>query len=209
METNYRIAYNKGWEDLKKKVPEEIASRLSASYCSSTRQFTVPFFNSEFVLDYDSESIRRKSDGQAPEIMASIIILNYLSFSEVPGKPGYKWVSLKEIPNGGALFYPAFHKSAIEVLIETFGRQPERLLRCGAVLGGQPALLGKVSVVFHAFPEIPLCVVIWEGDEEVRANAAILYDPSVARLLHIESLIGLGMYLSEKLKQLAATPSLL
>ncbi len=40
------------------------------------------------------------------------------------------------------------------------------------------------------------------GDEEIRANATVLYDPSVAQLLHIESVIGLGMYLSAKLKQL-------
>lgn len=26
METNYRIAYNKGWQDFKKKVPEETVS---------------------------------------------------------------------------------------------------------------------------------------------------------------------------------------
>lgn len=209
METNYRIAYNKGWQDLKKKVPEEIASRLSVSYCSSTCQFIVTFFNSEYILDCDNETIRRKSDGQVPEIMASIIILNYLSFSEVSQKPAYKWVSLKEIPNGGALFYPAFQKNTIEVLIETFGRQPKQLLSCGAALGGQSASLGNVSVVFHAFPEIPLCVVVWEGDEEVRANATVLYDPSISYLLHIESLIGLGMYLSAKLKQLEASHSLL
>jgi hypothetical protein len=202
MDTNYRIAYNKGWQDLKKKVPEEIASRLSVKYCSSTRQFTVTFFNSEYILDCHNETITRKSNGQTPEIMASIIILNYLSFSDISLKPYDKWVSLKEIPNGGALFYPAFQKNTIEVLIETFGRQPKLLLSCGSALGGQPASMGSVSAVFHAFPEVPLCIVIWEGDEEIRANAAVLYDPSIAYLLHIESLIGLGMYLSAKLKQL-------
>lgn len=205
METNYRIAYHAGWQDLKKKEPEEIASRLSVSYCNSTRQFTVPFFNEEYILDWDSETIHRKTGGQAPEIMASIIILNYLSFSDVSPKPGHKWVSLKEIPNGGALFYPAFQKNTIGVLIDTFGQQPKQLLTCAAALGGRPAPFGNVSVVFQAFPEIPLCVIMWEGDEEVRTNATLLYDPSVADLLHIESLIGLGMYLAVQLKRLAAS----
>lgn len=52
-------------------------------------------------------------------------------------------------------------------------------------------------------PEVLLCVVIWEGDNEVRANATVLYKPSVAGLLHIESVIGVGMYLGERLKKLA------
>lgn len=205
METNYRIAYDKGWQDVKKKLPAEIVSRRSVSYCSSKCQFTVPFFNSEYILDCSNETITRKTDRQIPDITASIIILNYLSFSDISPKPDNKWVSLKEIPNGGALFYPAFRKNTIELLLRTFGEQPKELLTCAAALGGQPAALGSASAVFRAFPEIPMCIVMWEGDEEVRANATVLYDPSVADLLHVESIIGLGMYLAAKLKQLAGS----
>ena len=32
MNTNYRIAYDKYWQDLKRKVPEEIATQLAVSY---------------------------------------------------------------------------------------------------------------------------------------------------------------------------------
>ncbi|EGO64477.1 DUF3786 domain-containing protein [Acetonema longum] len=204
METNYRIAYDKGWQDVKKKLPEEIVSRRSVSYCSSKNQFTVPFFNSEYILDCRNETITGKTAGQIPDITASIIILNYLSFSDISPTPDKKWVSLKEIPKGGALFYPAFRKNTIEVLLKTFGKQPKELLTCAAALGGQSASLGSASVVFHAFPEIPLCIVMWEGDEEVRANATVLYDPSIADILHVESIIGLGMYLAAKLNQLAS-----
>lgn len=204
METNYRVAYDKGWQDLKKKNPEEIASRLAVSYSVSNRQFTVTFFAVEYVLDCVSETIWRKADSKVPEIMASIIILNYLSFSDEARKPESRWVSLKEMPNGGALFYPAFHKNTIQVLIESFGSQPKKLVNCAATLGGQLTAMGSAAVVFQAFPEIPLCVVVWEGDDEVRANATVLYDPSTSDLLHIETLIGLGMYLAEQLKKLAA-----
>ena len=200
LETNYRIAYDKYWRDLKRKVPEEIATQLAVTYCSETRQFTVTFFNSEYILDCDNETIHRKTDEHVPEIMAAIIILNYLAYARPPQKTIKKWVSLKEIPNGGMLFYPAFHKNSILGLIETYGHQANQLLVSAADLGGQPASFGDASVVFQAFPEIPLCVTVWEGDEEVPANATILFDPSIEPLLHIESVIGLGMYLASKLK---------
>jgi len=32
METNYRIAYDNWWQDLKRKVPEEIATQLAVTY---------------------------------------------------------------------------------------------------------------------------------------------------------------------------------
>lgn len=203
LETNYRIAYDKYWQDLKRKIPEEIATQLAVSYSSDTRQFVVTFFDLEYILDCNTETIYGKADGHVPEIMASIIMLNYLAYARAPIETAKKWVSLKEIPNGGMLFYPAFHKNSIIGLIKAFGHQPNQLLVCAAALGGKPTSFGDASVIFQAFPEIHLCVIVWEGDEEVRANATILFEPTVEHRLHIESVIGLGMYLSSKLKQSA------
>ena len=203
METNYRIAYNKWWQDLKRKVPEEIVEQLAVTYCSNTRQFVVTFFNLEYILDCNTETIYRKTDGHVPNIMASIIMLNYLAYAQSPQETAKKWISLKEIPNGGMLFYPAFHKNSIIGLIKAFGHQSSRLLACATALGGQPTSFGDASVIFQAFPEIPLCVIVWEGDEEVRANATLLFEPSIEHRLHIESVIGLGMYLASQLKRKA------
>ncbi|HZK83875.1 MAG TPA: DUF3786 domain-containing protein [Desulfosporosinus sp.] len=201
METNYRIAYDKWWQDLKRRAPEEIATQLAVSYCSDTRQFVVTFFNTEYILDYKTETIYRKIDRQVPEIMASIIMLNYLVYARHSEETSEKWVSLKEIPNGGMLFYPAFHKQSIVSLIKAFGHQSKQLLACASVLGGQPTSSGDASAIFQAFPEISLRVIVWEGDEEVRSNATLLFQPSIEHLLHIESVIGLGMYLVSKLKR--------
>ncbi|MDP4126308.1 MAG: DUF3786 domain-containing protein [Bacillota bacterium] len=199
METNYRIAYDKYWQDLKRKDPEEVTSHLAVTYSSNNRQFVVTFFNTEYVLDCNTETINGKRNGDVPDIMASIIMLNYLTYAQPPQGTAKRWVSLKEIPNGGMLFYPAFHKNSIIGLIKAFGHHSQQLLAPAADMGGKPATFGDASVIFQAFPEIPLCVIVWEGDEEVRANATILYEPSIEHMLHIESVIGLGMYLSSKL----------
>jgi len=200
METNYRVAYDKYWQDIKRMVPEEIETHLDVTYSRNTQQFVVKFFSSEYIVDYKTEMIYRKADGHVPDINASIIILNYLAYAKPPQDTAKKWVSLKEIPNGGMLFYPAFHKNSILGLINSFGHRTKQLLVCAAAMGGEPASFGDVSAVFQAFPEIPLCVIVWEGDEEVRANATILFEPSIEHLLHIESSIGLGMYLASQLK---------
>ncbi|WP_425060206.1 hypothetical protein SCACP_08780 [Sporomusa carbonis] len=204
METNYRIAYNKGWDDLKQKAPEDIASTMDVTYLSDNRQFIVPFLNENYIVDCNKQSIHKEADGTVPGIGASILILHYLTFFQTRAEPVNKWVSLKEIPNGGMLFYPAFHKESITGLIKTFGHQPAHLLECAQRIGGRPARFGDASAVFTVFPKIPLCVVIWEGDEEIAANATVLFDPSVEHFLHIESIIGLGGYIANKLIKLAA-----
>ena len=202
METNYRIAYAKGWQDVKEKDPLEIAARLAVTFHPDTQQFTLEFFGEEYLLDWATEKIWRKTDGQVPEITDSIIMLNYLSFSDSLVPPTDQWVSLKEIPNGGALFYPAFRENTIQVIIQTFGHRPDHFRRCAAALGGKPGPFKGVSAVFQAFPEIPLSIILWEGDEEISANATVLMQPSIASLLHIECLIGLGMLLGTKLRDI-------
>lgn len=200
MDTNYRVSYDIWWKDLKTKDPEKISTYLEVTYSHSTRQFTVTFFNSEYILDCNNETIYRKSDGYVPDMTISVLILNYLVYAQSVEETTNEWVSLKEIPGGGKLFYPAFYKTAITDLINAFGNNSKELFRCATPFGGKSTSYGNASVIFQAFPEIPLCVVIWEGDEEIAANATILYKPSIKNLLHIESIIGLGGILASKLK---------
>lgn len=172
---------------------------MDVLYLREKQQFVVPYLNENYIVDCANKTICKEKDGAVPKIGAAILILHYLSFFQTRAEIDNKWVSLKEIPNGGMLFYPAFHKDAICGLIKAFGHQASLLLACAKPLGGQPAGFGDASAVFRVFPKIPLCVVIWEGDEEIAANATVLFDPSIAQFLHIESVIGLGGYLANEL----------
>ncbi|KLU66570.1 hypothetical protein DEAC_c12360 [Desulfosporosinus acididurans] len=202
IESNYRNTCQKFWRDIKKSDPTEITAVRTVSYNSDTRQFIVLFFNEEYVVDSDQEIIRRRRDGYVPEVLATIIILNYLANARPFRGSDVNWVSIKELP-GGMIFYSAFHKTVISVLIESFGHQSSRLMEVSHVLDGKPGPFGDASVILRAFPEIPLCVVIWEGDEEVNPNATILYDFSIGQILDTGISIDLGVYLAEELKKLA------
>ena len=201
-EFNYRAVYEKFWQDIKKRAPEEITAARAVLYSSDTRQFVVIFFEEEYIADSVKETICRKADGQVPDVVATIIILNYLAYAQPLPESSPSWVSIKEIP-GGMIFYAAFHKTAISVLIEAFGHQADRLMTVARSLGGQAGPFGNTSVVFKVFPEISLCVKVWEGDEEVQANATILYDPSIEFMLQSAICIDLGIYLAGQLKRLA------
>lgn len=203
VESSYRSVYEKFWQDIKKRDPEEITMTRAVSYSSDTRQFIVRFFDAEYIIDCEKESITRREDGHVPEVVATIIILNYLAYARPLPEHSPSWVSIKEIPDG-MIFYPAFHKTAISVLIGAFGHQSGLLKTVAPSLGGQAGPFGDASVVFKAFPEISLCVIVWEGDDEVAANATILYDPSIEQMLQSAISIDLGVYLAGKLKRLAA-----
>ena len=203
MKSNYRVAYDKGWQDLKQKDPADVARNMQAQYLPTKQQIIVPFLNENYIVDLGKETMVCENDGETPTIEAAILVLHYLSFFQSTAAVAGRWVSLKEIPNGGMLFYPAFHKEAICGLIKAFGHQTGAFQECVAILGGQPAKFGDVSASFPVFPKTPLCVTLWEGDEEIPANATMLFDPSIEHFLHIESIIALGLYLAKRLIKLA------
>lgn len=144
----------------------------------------------------------RKKDKFELVIDDSIIILNYLTYSTEDINKSNKWVSLKEISNGGALFYPAFFNSVIKSLISTFGNNINEFDKRALKLGGKYIKLGDKGYEFKILPKISICISIWEGDDEISPNATILYDPSIADLVHIETVIGIGYFICNKLSKL-------
>ena len=199
MESNYKDAYNFEWSKLKELEPLDLSNRLDVHYNNENKQLTVPFFNEEYLLDFTSETIHKIVDNSIPSIDDSIIILNYLTFSSNNIKEENKWVTLKEIPNGGVLFFPSFQNMTVKRLIKTFGNNIYYFEENALKLGGEKINLGDKAYKFKVLPKICICVVMWEGDEELSPNASILFDPSIQHLLHIETVIGAGICVANKL----------
>lgn len=199
MESNYIVAYKNEWKKLKEKNLDKVAEILDVEYLEEKHQIIVVFLYEEYIVDFKLEKIYKKNNGEVPSISACIIILNYLTFSEKLIIPSTKWVSLKELPNGGALFYPAFHKSSIVNLINKFGFNSKDFIISGNKIGCEIGDFGDRSIIFRVLPKISLCFVLWEGDEEIAPNATILFESSIQYILHIETIIGLGMFVCDKL----------
>ncbi|HHY41671.1 MAG TPA: DUF3786 domain-containing protein [Thermoanaerobacterales bacterium] len=199
MKNNYLATINKGWEILSKKNPEEVAEYMKVLYLKDKRQFIVPHLNEEYIVDCNSETIRNKKDGSLASLDLTILTLHYLTFFTKKHDLEGRWVSLKEIPNGGILFYPAFFRDSIQGLVKSFGHDTELFIACANKLGGHTGTLGTASALFYVFPKVCAYVVIWDGDEEIPANATLLFDKSIVHFLHIESIIGVGGYLIKRL----------
>ena len=122
MDSNYKVAYDFEWNKLKRLNPLDISKRLDVKYLNDNKEFIIPFFENDYIIDFKNTAIYIKEDNKEPLIDDSIIMLNYLTYSTDLIINTNKWVTLKEIPKGVALFYPAFYKMTIKRLIETFSK---------------------------------------------------------------------------------------
>lgn len=199
MESNYKVAYYNEWKTLQKRNFKNVEEIRNVTYDEDKKEFYIKVFNRKYILNCNDETIRRSDDNQIPSAETGVMILNYLSFTENNIDKTNKWVSLKEIPNGGMMFYPAFYKSSIVSLINTFGYDSSKLRKCGENLGGKEIKMGDVAFEFEVFPKVFCRVVIWEGDDEISPSATLLFDSSVQYMMHVESIIGLGGYVINKI----------
>ncbi|MBN9647794.1 DUF3786 domain-containing protein [Terrisporobacter glycolicus] len=199
MESNYKVAYYNEWKTLQKRDFKNVEEIRNVTYDEDKKEFYIKVFNRKYILNCNDETIRRSDDNQIPSAETGVMILNYLSFTENNIDKTNKWVSLKEIPNGGMMFYPAFYKSSIVSLINTFGYDSSKLRKCGENLGGKEIKMGDVAFEFEVFPKVFCRVVIWEGDDEISPSATLLFDSSVQYMMHVESIIGLGGYAINKI----------
>ena len=97
------------------------------------------------------------------------------------------WITFREIPSG-EFYYSAFVKRAKEPLVKTFGDRPELLIELGIKMGGAKGTEGDASLLFNVFPYIPVCLVLWAGDDEFPPDGNLLFDASISQYLSAEDI---------------------
>jgi hypothetical protein len=207
---NLADVLEKGWEDLAARDFEEVARFGLVKLEEGEGIFHLPFFNDIFMVDARNKKIEFKppEDAGAEPVKAPFIssflatlLVHYLASVkdiDIANKP----MSFREIPDGGDIYFPAFQNNAIRPIIERYGERPEDLLVAGEKLGSKPIDKGDAAVEIPVFPKIPVTVIVWAGDEEIPANANILFDSTAKDQIHIEDLAVIGGVVAGKLVKL-------
>ncbi len=127
------------------------------------------------------------ADGPPAGQMQAVLILHYLIGLLQHGyHPSSEWISFKETRDG-KLFWPAFQESAIKPLARSFQSDPEGLVRNLAErLGGRMVEGGDVAVEVATFPGVLVRLVLWKADEELPAEASLLFDRNLTEIYSTE-----------------------
>jgi hypothetical protein len=154
-------------------------------------RFRVPFLNRVYHIgfpefDFEDEA---ESETEIP-IQEQILILHYMQ-SPAPALSTDSWVSYREIP-GASFYYSAFVKRAIDPLKKVFGQNVDGLLQAGEILGGKTIDTGDVGYEFRLFPNIPVRLILWAGDEEFPAEANMVFDENIKEILSPEDIAWLA-----------------
>ncbi len=131
--------------------------------------------------------------------MQGVLILHYLIGLLRHGyHPRGEWISFKETRDG-KLFWPAFQESTIKPLVQSFHRDQGGLVRnLVERLGGREVDGGDVAVEVATFPCVLVRLIFWKEDEELPAEASLLFDRGLNEIYSTEDVAVLLLAVVQK-----------
>lgn len=181
----------------KEKSAVEMAKCSGAHYSTSDNKLYLKYLNSPIEVDYLTGEITSQGLWKLTQ-NDKVLILQYLVFS-CGVKPRESWITFLQLPDGPH-HHALFVSEAIKPLAERFGQNLNEFKNQLSLFGAEEISLGHCGVVVTAFPNIPLAIGLWQGDDEFEANANILFDITAPMHLSTAALWVLGIEMSHKLR---------
>lgn len=190
-------AYSDAIKIFRMKDPVEMSRNSGASYQADSGVITLKYFGKPVRVMFpdgeivsDSEMELKKND--------KVLIIKYL-VSACGVKPRGSWVPFLQLPDGPHHHVP-FVNEALNPLAEDYGENLIEFRQRLSEFDAEIIKMGDIGAVIYAFPNVPLAVCIWEGDDEFPAKANILFDITAPLNLTTAALWVLGIELSRKLR---------
>ncbi len=187
-------------------LPKQVAA---AGYDWNPQSITVRFLGREYRLSASDRELvpggggTESSGGAAdPTTLAErILILHYLA--KASGKPlSGRLVGFDQLA-GGRFYGSAFRKRTEQPLAALFEKDPGRLEKAAAMMGGGPGGHGSASALLLPFPRVPMTLIVWAGDEEIPSNAKVLFDDTAEDYLTTEDMTVLGDQVVRRLREVS------
>ncbi len=188
-EYGHELAYKLACEQLAKLHDiEQQCIRSGARYqvIDSQKVITIEYLNRSYLITLPDIEISLADSNEKVPLRDKILILHY--FLQAKGTISTnKIIAYKELPQG-ASYFPTFSVRTIKPLLDHFGKEPSRLIDIAKKLGGHKVDYGDVAVTIDAFSNVPITLVLWQGDDEFAPEGSILFDSTISDYLPPEDI---------------------
>jgi len=206
---SYEISLKIAWDELAALATES--------------EYHVVFLSDRHLVRLGEKSILSEPSGNSADEVSSVLVLHYLiGILKCGFHPRGEWISFKEL-KGGNVFWPALSRSTIEPLAAYLQQNTPQRTRQNAPQSikentphnslGLPGTVespetrwaaksmpdGSLTLDVAAFPDIPVRVIFWVGDDDLPCDATMLFDRGLAEIYCTEDIAVLLMRVAEKI----------
>ena len=177
----YDQALQRGFEELRSGSSQP--DRLAA--LGATREggvIRIPVLNRALVVDLDQRTVMVEWDGSSKSVWA-VLAVHYLCATDVTVDD--RDVSFSYFSDCRS-YLSVFGKRIVGRFLATSGRTAEQFIRASEALGGVRLPGSGMRYSFNVLPRIPVVIVRYDGDDELKAGASVVYRADAERLLPAE-----------------------
>lgn len=183
----------------------------AAGYDWHPESITVRFLGRDYLLSISELDLVPRAGGTETSVGAAnpdtfaerILILHYLL--KASGTPlSGRLVGFDQLA-GGRFYGSAFRKRTELPLASLFSKDPGRLVQAAVRLGGMQGGHGSSSALLTPLPRVPMTLIVWAGDDELPANAKVLFDDTAEEYLTTEDIAVLGDQVFRRMKDAFGT----
>ncbi|MBN1526364.1 MAG: DUF3786 domain-containing protein [Candidatus Omnitrophica bacterium] len=166
---------------------------------SDAGKHAIEFLADAYDINLEKRTVLSKSRNAPAKDYITILLLHYLiGISKKKCAPSGEWVSFKEMESG-RFYYSAFYEGAIKPIVKKYGEDPGKLSEAMKKFGGRDIETGDAGIEISVFPDVPVRIVIWKGDEEFEAEATMLFDKSISSIFSTEDIAVLARVLAHSI----------
>jgi hypothetical protein len=159
--------------------------------------FAIRFLGAEHEVLWPEGDARQVAVSSPADITAHILLLHYLLMAD--GTPmANQWIAFRRLP-GGMGYDAAFQGRADRRLVQRFGSDRSAFEAAAQALEGERLAFGDASYSFRVLPSLWLAAVLNLADDELPAEASVLFDGAANHYLPTEDLAVLGGTLAGRL----------
>ena len=188
-EYGYELAYKLACEQLAKIDDiKQQCHKSGARYqeMDSKKVIIIEYLNQSYQITLPDIEISLTDSEEKVPIRDKVLILHYLTSAKSTPATN-KLITYRELPEG-ANYFPTFSKRTIKVILDHFGKEPRRLVDAAEKLGGHRVDYGDVAVTINAFRQVPITLVLWQGDSELAPQGSIIFDATISDYLSTEDI---------------------
>ncbi|MGD9475106.1 MAG: DUF3786 domain-containing protein [Eubacteriaceae bacterium] len=163
------------------------------------KMLPIKYFGVDYLIDRtDARLYEATNRDKEIDTTTQFAIYHLFYYSIAAPQNSGHFVPLHEL-KGAAPFAAAFKKMTLMPFAKTFTGRVDDLINTAEKLGFERLKNSDAGFQAMAFSCMPLKIFFWDGDDELPAEATILFDQNVTDFTHPETVIMIGGDLVKRL----------
>ncbi len=181
--------------ELRRVEPMLVADRVGGVWDDGV--IVLGYWGETVLMPWESLSPAGPS-GEGLSAFDTAMLLHHLRWSD-GSLPAGLWIGFRELP-GGEFYHQAYLGYTGRRLADAFGARPDAFDAISEFAAGE-RLQGPAPHAWRFAPlaRVPLAACLWPGDDEVQAQASVLFDAHAGHHLPVDGLALLGAGLTARL----------